>query len=102
MSAAGRGTLEGVAAIRGFYEDWIGSYEEYRAGRASISRRHGAGHLRDAAHSFHFEPSAASNRRQDDAGPRDRFVTEFVVRVCVKHRKPPRGGDFCGSSDSRF
>jgi ketosteroid isomerase-like protein len=31
MSAAGMGTLEGVAAIRGFYEDWIGSYEEYRA-----------------------------------------------------------------------
>jgi ketosteroid isomerase-like protein len=31
MSAAGMGTLEGVAAIRGFYEDWIGSYEEYQA-----------------------------------------------------------------------
>jgi ketosteroid isomerase-like protein len=31
MSDAGMGTLEGIAAIRGFYEDWIGSYEEYRA-----------------------------------------------------------------------
>jgi ketosteroid isomerase-like protein len=31
MSSAGMGTLEGVAAIRGFYEDWVGSYEEYRA-----------------------------------------------------------------------
>jgi ketosteroid isomerase-like protein len=31
MSAVGMGTLEGVAAIRGFYEDWVGSYEEYRA-----------------------------------------------------------------------
>jgi ketosteroid isomerase-like protein len=31
MSSVGMGTLEGVAAIRGFYEDWIGSYEEYRA-----------------------------------------------------------------------
>jgi ketosteroid isomerase-like protein len=31
MSAVGLGTLEGVAAIRGFFEDWIGSYEEYRA-----------------------------------------------------------------------
>jgi ketosteroid isomerase-like protein len=31
MSSAGMGILEGVGAIRGFFEDWIGSYEEYRA-----------------------------------------------------------------------
>jgi ketosteroid isomerase-like protein len=31
MAAAGMGTLEGIAAIRGFFQDWIDSYEEYRA-----------------------------------------------------------------------
>jgi len=28
MSSIGMGTLEGVTAIRAFFEDWIGSYEE--------------------------------------------------------------------------
>jgi ketosteroid isomerase-like protein len=28
-SLAGVGTFQGVAAIRGFLEDWIGDYEEY-------------------------------------------------------------------------
>jgi ketosteroid isomerase-like protein len=30
MSKAGMGTFEGRAAIRGFFEDWTGSYEGYR------------------------------------------------------------------------
>jgi ketosteroid isomerase-like protein len=29
LSSAGVGRFEGAAAIRGFHEDWIGSYEEY-------------------------------------------------------------------------
>jgi ketosteroid isomerase-like protein len=31
FSAWGIGTFEGRPAIRGFVEDWLGSYEEYRA-----------------------------------------------------------------------
>ena len=30
MAGTGFGTFEGRAAIRGFYEDWLASYEEYR------------------------------------------------------------------------
>ena len=30
MSDLGMGTFEGVPAIRGFYEDWFGSYDEFR------------------------------------------------------------------------
>jgi ketosteroid isomerase-like protein len=30
MSQLGMGVFEGVAAIRGFYEDWIGAYDDYR------------------------------------------------------------------------
>ena len=29
MSPLGMGTFEGVEAIRGFMEDWLGAYEEY-------------------------------------------------------------------------
>ena len=29
LSLVGLGTYEGIAAIRGFFEDWIGTYEEY-------------------------------------------------------------------------
>ena len=29
MSPIGMGTFEGLAAIRGFFEDWLGAYEEY-------------------------------------------------------------------------
>ena len=29
LSLVGLGAYEGIAAIRGFYEDWIGTYEEY-------------------------------------------------------------------------
>jgi ketosteroid isomerase-like protein len=28
-SGAGLGTFEGIAAVRGFFEDWISSYEEF-------------------------------------------------------------------------
>ena len=28
-SPMGMGTFEGLAAIRGFFEDWLGAYEEY-------------------------------------------------------------------------
>ncbi len=31
LNAWGVGTFEGRAAIRGFFEDWLGSYEDYRA-----------------------------------------------------------------------
>jgi ketosteroid isomerase-like protein len=30
MAPLGMGTYEGVDAIRGFFEDWLGAYEEYR------------------------------------------------------------------------
>jgi ketosteroid isomerase-like protein len=30
MNDAGTGTFDGVAAIRGFFEDWIGNWEDYR------------------------------------------------------------------------
>jgi hypothetical protein len=30
MSPLGLGVFEGLAAIRGFYDDWIGAYEDYR------------------------------------------------------------------------
>jgi ketosteroid isomerase-like protein len=30
MSPMGMGVFEGLAAIRGFYEDWMGAYEGYR------------------------------------------------------------------------
>src|SRR4051812_44824956 len=30
MSPVGMGIFEGVDAIRGFYEDWIGAYDDYR------------------------------------------------------------------------
>jgi ketosteroid isomerase-like protein len=29
MSPWGMGTFEGIQAIRGFFEDWLGAYEEY-------------------------------------------------------------------------
>jgi ketosteroid isomerase-like protein len=29
LSLVGLGTYEGIGAIRGFFEDWIGTYEEY-------------------------------------------------------------------------
>ena len=29
MSPWGLGTFEGIEAIRGFFEDWLGAYEEY-------------------------------------------------------------------------
>jgi ketosteroid isomerase-like protein len=29
MSPMGMGTFEGIEAIRGFFEDWLGPYEEY-------------------------------------------------------------------------
>jgi ketosteroid isomerase-like protein len=29
MSPWGMGTFEGIEAIRGFFEDWLGAYEEY-------------------------------------------------------------------------
>jgi ketosteroid isomerase-like protein len=29
LSSIGLGTYQGIAAIRGFFEDWIGTYEEY-------------------------------------------------------------------------
>ena len=29
LSPIGLGIYEGIAAIRGFFEDWIGAYEEY-------------------------------------------------------------------------
>jgi ketosteroid isomerase-like protein len=29
MSPLGMGTFEGIEAIRGFFEDWLGAYEEY-------------------------------------------------------------------------
>ena len=31
LNAWGIGTFEGVAAIRGFVEDWLGNYEDYLA-----------------------------------------------------------------------
>jgi hypothetical protein len=31
MTPIGLGTYEGLAAIRGFVEDWVGAYEEWRA-----------------------------------------------------------------------
>jgi ketosteroid isomerase-like protein len=31
MTPIGLGTYEGLAAIRGFIEDWVGAYEEWRA-----------------------------------------------------------------------
>ncbi len=31
MNAWGIGSFEGVAAIRGFFADWLGSYEDYHA-----------------------------------------------------------------------
>jgi ketosteroid isomerase-like protein len=30
MSPMGMGVFEGLAAIRGFYTDWMGAYEDYR------------------------------------------------------------------------
>ncbi len=30
MNDAGIGTFDGVAAMRGFFEDWIGNWEDYR------------------------------------------------------------------------
>lgn len=30
MSPMGMGAFEGLAAIRGFYEDWMGAYDDYR------------------------------------------------------------------------
>jgi ketosteroid isomerase-like protein len=30
MSPMGMGLFEGLAAIRGFYQDWMGAYEDYR------------------------------------------------------------------------
>jgi ketosteroid isomerase-like protein len=30
MSPMGMGTFEGLVAIRGFYEDWMGAYADYR------------------------------------------------------------------------
>jgi len=30
MSPMGMGVFEGLVAVRGFYEDWMGAYEDYR------------------------------------------------------------------------
>jgi ketosteroid isomerase-like protein len=36
LDAWGIGTFEGLTAIRGFAEDWLGNYEEYLAGAEKI------------------------------------------------------------------
>ena len=36
FNAWGIGTFEGLTAIRGFAEDWLGNYEEYLAGAEKI------------------------------------------------------------------
>ncbi len=37
MSPMGMGVFEGLAAIRGFYADWMGAYEDYRIEAEEIS-----------------------------------------------------------------
>ena len=37
LSPMGLGAYEGAAAIRGFFEDWLGSYEEFEIGEQELA-----------------------------------------------------------------
>jgi ketosteroid isomerase-like protein len=81
FNAWGIGTFKGRPAIRRFLEDWLGSYEEYRAERdETLDLGHGVVFIayreraRPAASHAHFE-----SRRGLVALVRDGLVERFTL-----------------------